>query len=71
MTRAGAPWTLAAAIVLALPHAAMAHVTVRPRESHAGAEERYFVRVPTEGAVATTSVHLEVPEGVTVLEEAP
>jgi len=43
-------------------------VSVRPRESKLGAEERYVVRVPTEEAVATTSVRIDVPEGVTVLE---
>jgi uncharacterized protein YcnI len=43
-----------------------AHVTVWPRESRAGAGERYTVRVPTEGKVATTSVELEVPSDVTV-----
>jgi uncharacterized protein YcnI len=46
--------------------AAEAHVTVRPRESKAGATERYTVRVPTEGKVATISVALEIPQGVTV-----
>ena len=45
-----------------------AHVTVAPRESQAGAEQRYTVRVPTEGQVATTSVELEIPAGVTVSE---
>ena len=45
-----------------------AHVTVVPRESQAGAEQRYTVRVPTEGQVATTSVELEVPAGVVVKE---
>lgn len=53
---------------LALPAAAAAHVGVRPRESKAGAEEHYTVRVPTEGAAATTSVRFEIPEGVTVLD---
>jgi uncharacterized protein YcnI len=43
-----------------------AHVTVWPRQSQAGASERYTVRVPTEGAVTTTAVELEVPAGVTV-----
>lgn len=43
-----------------------AHVTVWPRQSQAGASERYVVRVPTEGQVATTSVELEVPATVTV-----
>src|SRR5687767_14594685 len=45
-----------------------AHVTVVPRESQAGAVERYTVRVPTEGQVTTTSVELEVPVDVTVTE---
>ena len=60
-----------AALVLTLPSLAMAHVSVRPRESKPGAEERYTVRVPTEGAVATTHVRLEIPTGVTVLEVMP
>jgi uncharacterized protein YcnI len=45
---------------------ASAHVTVRPRES--GAEEKYTVRVPTEGAVSTVKVELEIPDGVTVID---
>jgi len=53
---------------LALPAAAAAHVGVRPREPKAGAEGHYTVRVPTEGAAATTSVRFEIPEGVTVLD---
>lgn len=48
-----------------------AHVTVAPRESAVGGEERYTVRVPTEGAVTTTHVQLEIPSGVTVLEILP
>ena len=43
-----------------------AHVTVWPQQSQAGAGERYTVRVPTEGQVATTSVELEVPPDVNV-----
>jgi uncharacterized protein YcnI len=58
----------ALALLIALPSVALAHVGVRPRESKPGAEERYSVRVPTEGAVTTTSVRLEIPDGVTVLE---
>lgn len=50
---------------------AQAHVSVRPRQSTAGAEQRYTVRVPTEGTVATASVHLEVPEGVRVSSVEP
>jgi len=56
---------------LAAPPIALAHVSVRPRESKAGAEERYTVRAPTEGTVATTRVVLEIPPGLTVLEVLP
>lgn len=45
---------------------ASAHVTVWPQESQSGASERYTVRVPTEGQVATTSVELEIPADVIV-----
>jgi ketosteroid isomerase-like protein/uncharacterized protein YcnI len=57
-----------AVAALLIPALAGAHVGVRPRESKPGAEERYAVRVPTEGAVSTTSVELEIPAGVTVIE---
>ena len=43
-----------------------AHVTVWPQESQAGGRERYTVRVPTEGQVATTAVEIEVPADVRV-----
>src|SRR6185295_6189286 len=62
---------LLALLALAVPAVASAHVTVRPRESKPGADQRYTVRVPTEGTVATTSVQLEIPTGVTVLEVVP
>ena len=45
-----------------------AHVTVSPRESQAGATERYTLRVPTEGQVTTTSVELEVPADVAITQ---
>ncbi|MBI1873688.1 MAG: DUF1775 domain-containing protein [Acidobacteria bacterium] len=51
--------------------AAEAHVSVRPRESKAGATEKYTVRVPTEGKVATTSVEVEIPQGVMVNSVEP
>ena len=55
------------------PALASAHVTVRPRDSKPGIEERYTVRVPTEGKVSTTSVDFEVPPTVeiTSVAEAP
>ena len=64
-------FALLAMVLLSLPSVTFAHVSVRPRESKAGAEERYTVRVPTEGTVATTHVQLEVPSGITVLEVLP
>jgi uncharacterized protein YcnI len=50
---------------------AAAHVSVRPRESRPGVEERYTVRVPTEGSVPTTRVVLDIPTDVTVLDVPP
>lgn len=58
-------------MVLAMPSLAFAHVSVRPRESKASAEEQYTVRVPTEGTVATTQVQLDIPAGIIVLEVLP
>jgi len=57
---------LTTAFVIAAVAAIGAHVTIGPGESRQGASERYTVRVPTEGAVATVAVDLEVPEGVRV-----
>ena len=64
--------TLVAALAVTLvASAAQAHVSVRPRESKPGATEKYIVRVPTEGKVATTTVELDVPVGVTVESVEP
>ena len=46
---------------------AAAHVTVWPQESKAGAYEKYVVRVPTEGKVATTSIELTLPPEATFI----
>jgi uncharacterized protein YcnI len=45
---------------------ALAHVTVQPRQSMQGATEKYTVRIPTEGEIATVGVELEAPEGVII-----
>lgn len=47
-----------------------AHVVVTPRESSAGAEQVYTVRVPTEGTVSSMSVELEIPAGMHVMQVA-
>src|SRR5215216_5690489 len=56
----------AASLVLAIPTVASAHTTIWPRESMAGATEKYTVRVPSEGKLATIAAELEVPDGVVV-----
>jgi uncharacterized protein YcnI len=58
--------TLIGCALFALATGAVAHVTVWPRESRAGGYEKYVVRVPTEGKVATTSIELFIPEGLRV-----
>jgi uncharacterized protein YcnI len=47
-----------------------AHVVVTPRESIEGTEQTYTVRVPTEGTVSTTSLELEIPAGLHVMQVA-
>lgn len=56
----------AAAIVLLSPMAVQAHVSITPRESTHGATEKYVIRIPTEGKVATTGADIEFPAGVVV-----
>lgn len=55
-------------LALLIPASAYAHVSVQPRASKPGVEETYTVRVPTEKAVATTSVELDTPDGVTIIK---
>src|SRR5215207_7046695 len=56
----------AAVIVVLLPAIADAHVSITPRESTHGATEKYVIRIPTEGKVATTGTEIEFPAGVIV-----
>jgi uncharacterized protein YcnI len=55
-----------AVALLVLPAVAQAHVSITPRESTQGATEKYVVRIPTEGKVATIAADLEVPDGVLI-----
>ena len=59
------------AILLAAATPGIAHVRVLPSESKSGARQTYIMRVPTEGAVATISVELEIPAGVSVTSAPP
>jgi uncharacterized protein YcnI len=57
----------AAAAVLVLIGAGLeAHVSITPRQSATGATEKYTIRIPTEGKVATTGADIEFPAGVIV-----
>lgn len=56
---------IAASLAL-IATSAIAHTSIWPRQSTAGTSERYTVRVPTEGKIATTGAEMEVPEGVVV-----
>ena len=49
----------------------IAHVRIVPGESKPGARQTYTVRVPTEGTVATVSVELEIPPGLSVVSAPP
>jgi uncharacterized protein YcnI len=49
-----------------MPAVLRAHVSISPRESAAGATEKYTVRVPTEGKVMTVGAEMEAPEGVVI-----
>jgi uncharacterized protein YcnI len=64
---------IAAASLLLLPANALAHVTVWPKESIAGAHEKYEVRVPNEKTVDTISIEVRLPAGlrVTAFEQKP
>jgi uncharacterized protein YcnI len=57
---------LAASVLAMLPAVTQAHVSIAPRQSMAGATEKYVVRVPTESKVATVGAEIEIPEGVVV-----
>lgn len=61
------------AALLASAAAAPAHVTVWPRQSQAGAHERYTVRVPNEKQADNLAVELRFPSGlrVTSFEQKP
>jgi uncharacterized protein YcnI len=58
------PAAAAAAIALAAPAAAQAHVTLQPSEAPAGGFARLDVRVPNEReGASTTKVQLQLPDG--------
>ena len=54
--------------VLFATAAAHGHVSVRPRESIAGASQKYTMRVPTEKGVATVRIEVEFPSLAEIAE---
>jgi YD repeat-containing protein len=52
----------AASSMIAFP--ASAHVTIWPKQSIAGAREKYAVRVPNEKKVPTVALELGLPDGL-------
>ena len=67
MTRRIAACFVYIALALALLDA---HVTVTPRESIAGAEQIYTVNAMAEGTVSATTLELEIPAGIHVVQVA-
>ncbi len=61
---------LSVILLLASAVSLSAHVMVSPLQSKAGATQKYEVRVHNEAKVAATSVDLDVPDGVTVVDVA-
>jgi uncharacterized protein YcnI len=57
---------LAGIAAILCPCIAAAHTTISPRQSVAGAMEKYTVRVPAEAEVMSKGAELEVPDGVIV-----
>lgn len=61
------------ALLLSVPTAASAHITVAPKQSVAGAAEKYEFRVPNEKEVDTVEVEVQFPAGLRVraVEQKP
>ena len=53
-------------VILAIS-AAQAHVTIQPRESTAGATQKYTMRVPDEKNVANVRIEAEFPSGAEII----
>ena len=55
---------LAAAIILATPGLALAHVVVKPSEALTGAYQTFTTSVPNEKDIPTIGIRLVIPESV-------
>lgn len=59
------------AMFLLVTAPAFAHVTVAPQQSPAGTSQTYKVRVHNGGKVPTSSIELQVPDGVSIENVTP
>ena len=59
------------AIFVVAGSVASAHIMVSPPDAKVGVDQNYELRVHNEGKIATTSLDLEIPEGITVLNVPP
>ena len=60
-----------AAVLTMIAGVAYAHVTIQPKQSTAGATEKYTMRVPTEKFVPTVRVEVEFPAALNVSSFEP
>ena len=58
--------SVAAVLMCCTSFTLFAHVGVRPKESPTGAKQQYTMRVPTEKAIPTVRIELEVPAGLEI-----
>ena len=62
---------MALGLLVLVTASAFAHVTVAPQQAPAGASQVYKVRVHNDGKTPTSSIALEIPEGVAIESVAP
>src|ERR1700730_521187 len=62
---------IASGLFVLVTASAFAHVTVAPQQAPAGASQVYKVRVHNDGKTPTSSIALEIPEGVVIESVAP
>ena len=59
------------ALFLLLTSGVSAHVRISPAEASRSATQTYVARVPTERPTSTTSVRIEIPDGVEIDSASP
>ncbi len=70
MNRLSCRSLLALAVLALSASTSQAHITIAPAQSVTGATEKYTLRVPTEGKVATVAAEVDIPAGVIVETQA-